>query len=359
MCGRAHTHAIRSLRKGDRVGWQGLTETAMGQLRRFWSQYLENALHALHGLRRDVHYIVADGKVMIVDEFTGRLCPDRSWRDGLHQAVEAHAGVLITEENNSEATISRPDYFQLYDRVCGLSGTVAEASAELRTNYKLPTVVVPLHRPCRRMVLPDRVFATRAQQHAAAARDIAQRHATGQPLLIGTRTVEHCEKLLKMLAPLGLPIRVLSARQDAEEAAVIARAGEPGAITVATNLAGRGAHIPVPEESLRVGGLHVLGLERHESARVDRQLIGRGARQGKVGSAQFFLSLEDDLIRTHASELAENLASKFRNLAEGELPGRYAAHFLRMQRKVEAHDRATRRALIAHHLWLDEIKQAL
>jgi len=351
-----HSQRLALTPAGERLAFARLTDAALLQLRRVWPQYLQHALHVRHQLRRDVHYIVAEQRVMIVDEFTGRMCPDRTWREGLHQAAEARTGVPITEENSSEATISRPAYFQLYERICGLSGTAAEASSELRASYDLRTVIIPPHRPCLRLLLPDRVFATRAAKHAAIAREITTRHATGQPLLIGTRTIENSEALIEALAPLGLPLRILNAKQDAEEAAIIEQAGQPGAITIATNMAGRGAHIPVPEASQRVGGLHVLGLERHESARIDRQLIGRAARQGQPGSAQFFLSLEDDLLTRHASAIAARLAPLAR---EGELPAKYAAYFIQAQRKVETLDHAQRRALAAHHRWLDELKQAL
>lgn len=342
---------------GEQRAFAQLTDAALLQLRRLWPQYIEQALRVRHLFRRDVHYVIAEDRVMIVDEFTGRLCPDRTWRDGLHQAVEARAGVTITEENSSEATISRPAYFQLYECICGMTGTAAEATAEMRHSYRLRTRVIPPHRPCQRVVLPDRVFATRAAKHAAIAREVATRYTAGQPILIGTRTIENSELLVDALAPLGFPLRVLNARQDAEEAAIIAEAGQPGAITIATNMAGRGAHIPVPEKSLRVGGLHVLGLERHESARIDRQLIGRTARQGQPGSAQFFLSLEDDLLQRHAAALATRLCALAD--ASGELRPKHATHFRRIQRRVESADRAQRRALAAHHLWLDELKHAL
>ncbi|MEA3207027.1 MAG: preprotein translocase subunit SecA [Chthoniobacter sp.] len=352
----ARTARLALTPEGERHAFARLTDAALLQLRRVWLQYLEHALHVRHQFRRDVHYVVAEDRVMMVDEFTGRLCHDRTWREGLHQAAEARAGVTITEENSSEATISRPAYFQLYERICGMTGTAAEAASELRETYALRTTVVPPHRPCRRALLPDRVFATRTAKHAAVAREVAARHATGQPVLIGTRTIENSEALADALVSLGLPLRLLNAKQDAGEAAIIERAGQPGAITIATNMAGRGAHIPVPEESLRVGGLHVIGLERHESARIDRQLIGRAARQGQPGSAQFFLSLEDDLLQRRAPGIAARLA---RSASHDELPPGVAVHFRRAQRKVEAGDRTQRRALAAQHRWLDELKQAL
>jgi preprotein translocase subunit SecA len=335
-----------------------LTDDVLGHLQRLWPQYVEQALHARHQLRLDVHYIVADGKCVIVDEFTGRPCPDRTWRDGLHQAVEAAAGVEISEENLSEATITRPAYFKLYERVCGMSGTAAEAASELRGSYGLGVSVIPLHRPNRRALLPDRIFQTRTAKLGAVVEDVARRRAQGQPVLVGTRTVANSEELASLLTACRFPFRLLNAKQDDAEAEIVAQAGEPGTVTIATNMAGRGAHIPLPAESERAGGLHVIGLERHESARIDRQLIGRAARQGQPGSAQFFLSLEDELLARHAPEIA----AKLRRLAatpDGELPATTAAHFLRTQRKVEAADREARRALAEYDRWLDELKQAL
>jgi preprotein translocase subunit SecA len=176
-------------------------------------------------------------------------------------------------------------------------------------------------------------------------------------VLIGSRTVANSEELAQRLAPMSFPFRILNAKQDAEEAEIIHKAGEPGAVTIATNMAGRGADIPIPPESVRVGGLHVIGMERHESARIDRQLIGRAARQGQPGSAQFFLSLEDELVARHAPSLAEKLLPL--SNAGGELPAVSAPHFLRIQRKVEASDRAARRALAEYDKWLDELKHTL
>ncbi len=341
--------------EGERRALDLLTDEAIPRLRRLWPHYVEAALRARHQLRPDVHYVVREGEVVIVDEFTGRLCPDRTWRDGIHQAVEAAAGLDVTEENCSEATITRPAYFKLYRTVCGMTGTAREAASELRASYGLRTVTIPLNRPSRRAILPDRVFATQAAKLAAVVREIHARRARNQPVLIGARTIENSEALA---CKLDVPFRILNAKQDAEEARVIARAGDPGAVTIATNMAGRGAHIPVPEAGLRAGGLHVIGLERHEAGRIDRQLLGRAARQGQPGSGQFFLSLEDDLLRRHAPELAQRLA-KISPDAEGELPVRIASRFLRTQRKVENADRDRRRQLAKYDEWLDELKQTL
>ena len=335
-----------------------LTDDALPHLRRVWTHYVEQAIHARHRLHRDVHYIVAEGKVVIVDEFTGRPCPDRKWRDGLHQAVEASADVAITEENPSEATITRPGYFRLYDTTCGMTGTAAEAAPELRESYDLSVRVVPLNQPCRRTVLPDRVFVDRTTKLAAVTRDIFERHGKGQPVLVGTRTVANSEELAALLSQFRFPFRLLNAKQDADEAEIIAQAGEPGNITIATNMAGRGAHIPLPPQSESAGGLHVIGLERHESARIDRQLIGRTARQGQPGSAQFFLSPDDELLRRHSPAAVAKLA-RMTATPEGELPPETATHFLRAQRSVEHADRTGRRALAEYDEWIDELKQAL
>lgn len=335
-----------------------LTDEALPHLRRVWTRYVEQALHARHRLHRDVHYIIVDEKAVIVDEFTGRPCPDRTWRDGLHQAVEAAAGVPITEENPSEATITRPAYFRLYDVACGMTGTAAEAASELRESYQLGVRVIPLNKPCRRIELPDRVFVNRETKLAAVVADIIARHKEGQPVLVGTRTVANSEELAALLGGFRFPFRLLNAKQDADEAEIIAQAGEPGCVTIATNMAGRGAHIPLPPESERAGGLHVIGLERHESARIDRQLVGRAARQGQPGSAQFFLSLEDDLLQRHAPGIAARLSTKPKD-PEGELPPDTAANFLRAQRAVERADRAQRHSLAEYDKWLDELKQAL
>ena len=343
---------------GSARAYAALADDALPHLRRVWTSYIEQSLQAHHRLHRDIHYIVAEGKAVIVDEFTGRPCPDRTWRDGLHQAVETAAGVPVTEENQSEATITRPAYFNLYDRICGMTGTAAEAAAELRESYHLAIRIIPLNQPCRRVMLPDRVFIDRHSKLAAVVAEIAARRCKRQPVLVGTRTVANSEELAHLLRAAGITFRLLNARQDAGEADIIARAGKPGAVTVATNMAGRGAHIPLPPESECAGGLHVIGLERHESGRIDRQLAGRAARQGQPGSAQFFLSLEDELLRRHAPAVAVKLARTTASPA-GELPGETAVHFLRAQRKVEQADRAGRRALAEYDKWLDELKQAL
>jgi len=354
----AQTQKLTLTPLGERLAHENLTDDALGALERLWPAYIEAALRAQRQLRRDVHYVVRDGEVVIVDEFTGRLCPDRTWRGGLHQAVEALAGVRISAENGSQATITRPAYFQLYRRICGMTGTAFEAATELSESYGLETEVIPLNRQSRRTLSPDRVFANRASKIAAVVREIAARHARGQPVLVGTRTIENSEELGAALEPTGIPFRLLNAKQDAEEAQIVEQAGEPGTVTIATNMAGRGAHIPVPDAALRVGGLHVIGMERHESARIDRQLIGRAARQGQAGSAQFFVAVDDDLLTGHAPALATRLTVVPAD-ENGELAQSNAANFRRVQRKVERADRDQRRQLARYDEWLDDLKQAL
>lgn len=352
------TRAVSLTEHGRDVAFGALTDNLLPLLQREWPLYVETALRAHIRFRRNVHYIVVEGAVQIVDEFTGRADPDRTWREGLHQAVEAAAGVTITEENGSDATITRPAYFQLYETVCGMTGTAREAAGEMQASYGLATSEIPLRVPSRRVVRPPRVFQTRQAQVAAVAEEVAARRGKGQPVLVGTRTVEMSELLAQALVAAGVPCCLLNARQDADEAAIIEQAGQPGMVTIATNMAGRGAHIPVPAESEDAGGLHVLGVELNGSVRVDRQLIGRTARQGQRGSAQFFLSLEDDLLVRHAARDAARLARQKAGRA-GELPPKLARHFFRAQRRAESGDRLSRKALAARDQWLDELKQAL
>lgn len=347
--------AVALTAAGRDAAFEMLPDVVLPHLRRQWPDYVETALRARLLLKRDAHYVVSEDRVMIVDEYTGRLCPDRTWRKGLHQAVEAVAGVPICEENASEATITRPAYFQLYGTLCGMTGTAREAAPELRADYGLRTVEVPSHRPSCRQVLSPRVFATRAAQIAAVATEVARRSRLEQPVLVGTRTIAMSDALAAALMADDIPFCLLNARQDAAEAEIVEQAGGPGVVTLATNMAGRGAHIPVPEESLRAGGLHVIAVEMNTSARVDRQLIGRTARQGQPGSAQFYLSLEDELLLRHAPAVAARLARG----ASGELTPTVARHFSRAQRRAEADARTARRALAARDRWLDELKHAL
>jgi len=328
------------------------------ELRRPWETYLRNALKADHLFHRDDQYVVADGKVVIVDEFTGRRFADRTWREGLHQAVEAKEKVEIRAENASAASISRQRYFALYDTVCGLTGTASESAGEFWRFFRLPVVPIPLHRPCRREVLPDRVFNGHAAMDEAIAGDILRRHERGQPVLVGTRTIRDSERLSRKLSQRGIPHRVLSAKQDAEEDAIVATAGEAGSVLIATNMAGRGTHIALSKEAEAAGGLHVVAVEKNESARIDRQLVGRGARQGQPGSAQTFLSADDALLASFAPALAAKLRAMPAD-ARGELPGKLKRLFDEAQGKAERLRYEGRLRLAERDKWNEETRQAI
>jgi preprotein translocase subunit SecA len=260
---------------------------------------IRQALTAREFFQQGKQYVVSDGKVVIVDEFTGRPMPQRSWRQGLHQAVEAKEGVNLTDPAETIARLSFQRFFRLFRRLSGMTGTAHEASEELWHVYKLPVVRVPTNRPCVRAQWPDRVFQNEAAKYATIAEEVERLHRLGRPVLIGTRNVTASERVAALLQARGLGFRLLNAVRLAEEANIIALAGEKGQITIATNMAGRGTDIKLGRGVAELGGLHVIASERHESGRVDRQLFGRSGRQGDPGSAQAFVSMEDELLRRH------------------------------------------------------------
>ncbi|MEM9416370.1 MAG: hypothetical protein AAGA29_12975 [Planctomycetota bacterium] len=280
--------------------WQGA---------RLREEMVNQALTAKHLFLRDQHYVIQDGKVVIVDESTGRLMPDRSWRAGLHQAVEAKEGVEVTAPKETLARISFQRFFRGYRKLSAMSGTGWEARHELWQNYKLLTVRIPTHRPCIRKWQGERVYATTEQKLAAVADAVAGTHASGRPVLIGTRSVESSEALSALLTERNLPHRVLNAVRHEEEAAIVAQAGQKGAITVATNMAGRGTDIKLGPGVAKLGGLHVISVERNDSKRIDRQLIGRAGRQGDPGSAEGFAALDDVLVKRYGPKLNRKLAA--------------------------------------------------
>ena len=246
---------------------------------------------------KDRNYLVKDGDVVILDEAQGREMPGRRWNDGLHQAVEAKEGVTIQPESETMASITVQNYFRLYDHLAGMTGTAMSDAGELKDIYGLDVIQVPTHRPCQRVDLQDQVFKTRKEKYQAAVREIKAAHGRSQPVLVGTASVEASETFSRLLKRENIPHQVLNARHHDREAAIIARAGEPGAVTISTNMAGRGTDIQLSGGVADLGGLIVIGTERHESQRVDRQLRGRCARQGDPGTSVFFLSLEDHLMR--------------------------------------------------------------
>ena len=258
------------------------------------------ALTAREFYHRDQEYVVQDGKVVIVDEFTGRLMPNRSWRQGLHQAVEAKEGVEITEPSETLHRLSFQRFFRFFRCLSGMTGTASEAAGELWHIYGLGVVKIPTHRPCIRNVLPDRVFSHAVAKWRAIAEDVIKIHAGGRPVLVGTRSVQDSEHLAQMLQKANCDVNVLNAVRHEKEAQIVAGAGRAEAVTIATNMAGRGTDIKLGPGVAQKGGLHVIGAERHESGRIDRQLFGRCARQGDPGSVQAYVSAEDELIRRFA-----------------------------------------------------------
>jgi preprotein translocase subunit SecA len=265
----------------------------MGPRRR--EELIRRALSAIYLYQRDKQYLVRDGKVQIIDEYTGRVMADRSWERGLHQMIEAKEGCAITGNQETLARISYQRFFRRYLRVAGMTGTVREVARELWAVYRLPVVTIPTNRPVQRRGLPEEVYLTAEEKWVAIVDTVRRLHAESRPILVGTRSVAASEHLSSLLAASGLVHRVLNARQDQEEAEVIARAGERGRITVATNMAGRGTDIRLASDVVELGGLHVLATERHDSRRIDRQLFGRCGRQGDPGSYQVIVSLEDEI----------------------------------------------------------------
>jgi preprotein translocase subunit SecA len=260
---------------------------------------VRQALSALHLFEADKHYLVRDGKVQIIDENTGRLMPDRSWEQGLHQLIELKEGVEVTGQRDTLARISYQTFFRRYLHIAGMTGTGAEVARELWSVYRLRVARIPTNRPVQRRHEPDQVYASSDEKWAAVLAAIERRHIAGQPVLVGTRSVAASEHLSGLLKKAELPFQLLNARQDADEAEIVARAGEPGRITVATNMAGRGTDIKLPAGIAERGGLHVICTERHDSGRIDRQLFGRCGRQGDPGSCEVFVSVADDLVTTH------------------------------------------------------------
>ena len=318
-------------------------------------ELVTQALTAREFYLRDKQYIIdEEEKVVIVDEFTGRLMPDREWRDGLHQAVSAKEEVEVQPPKDTYARVSFQRFFRLYRKLGGMTGTAAEAWREFWQIYHAPVVTIPTNRPCIRKVLPDCVYATQDAKWKAIVGQIRSLHETGRPILVGTRSVRASEHLSRLLTDAGLDHQVLNAVRHREEAQVTAAAGQFGKITVATNMAGRGTDIKLGAGVADLGGLHVLATERHEAGRIDRQLFGRSARQGDRGSAQAVVSLEDELVRRHAPHLSASLRRRY-GRTEREVSGYLSRHiFNAAQRRAEHLSLAQRKGVLRADDWLDE-----
>ncbi|MCL2102707.1 MAG: preprotein translocase subunit SecA [Syntrophorhabdaceae bacterium] len=311
--------------------------------------HVNQALKAHVLFHRDVDYMVRDGEVVIVDEFTGRLMPGRRWSDGLHQAVEAKEGVKIENENQTLATITFQNYFRMFDKLAGMTGTADTEAEEFQQIYNLGVTVIPTNQPMIREDASDQIYRTEKEKFRAVLEEVKALHEDGRPVLVGTVSIEKSERISGMLTRHGIPHNVLNAKHHEKEAQIIAEAGQPGKVTIATNMAGRGVDIKLGEGVVEKGGLHIIGTERHESRRVDNQLRGRAGRQGDPGSSRFFLSLEDDLLRIFGSDRISPIMDKL-GMEEGE-PIEHSLINKAVegaQKKVEAHNFDIRKHLIRY-----------
>jgi preprotein translocase subunit SecA len=402
-------HEIEEVRQGDYIVDEKaktvtLTEAGVARCEQLLSvgnlydpQNIDTLHHIHQGLRahalfqRDVDYVAKDGQIVIVDEFTGRLMPGRRWSDGLHQAIEAKEGLRIQQENQTLATITFQNYFRMYDKLAGMTGTADTEAAEFAKIYKLDVVVIPTNRPLIRMTNPDVVYKTEREKFDAVVQEIKELHEKGRPILIGTVSIEKSERLSKLLKKSGVPDhQVLNAKYHEKEAEIVAQAGRLGAVTIATNMAGRGTDILLGgnpdflaretlhkrgidpatisdeeraralgearrvtdqehERVVELGGLHILATERHESRRVDNQLRGRSGRQGDPGSSRFYLSLEDDLLRIFGSERIQKIMDRL-GMEEGEpIEHRLVTRAIQTaQKRVEAHHFEIRKHLLEY-----------
>ena len=363
--------------------------------------HIHQALRAHALYRKDVDYVVNDGEVIIVDEFTGRMMPGRRWSDGLHQAVEAKEGVRIERENQTLATITFQNYFRMYEKLAGMTGTAETEAEEFAKIYKLDVTVIPTNRPLIRTNHPDVVYKTEREKFDAVVKDIAARHATGQPVLVGTVSIEKSETVSKLLKRHGVRHEVLNAKYHEREAEIVAQAGRAGAVTIATNMAGRGTDIllggnpdflskeilrkrgldpataplearasaleearritePEHREVVETGGLHIIGTERHESRRVDNQLRGRSGRQGDPGSSHFYLSLEDDLLRIFGSQRIQKIMERL-GMEEGEpIEHKLVTRAIATaQKRVETHNFEIRKHLLEYDDVMNKQRQII
>ena len=311
--------------------------------------YVTQALKANYSMKKDKDYMVKDGEVIIVDEFTGRLMEGRRYSDGLHQAIEAKEGVKIARESKTLATITFQNYFRMYAKLSGMTGTALTEENEFREIYGLDVIVVPTHRPVAREDLPDLIYKNEKGKFNAIVNEIEETHKTGQPILVGTISIEKSEELSKLLKKRGIPHQVLNAKYHEQEADIISHAGELGMVTIATNMAGRGTDIKLGEGVLDVGGLKIIGTERHESRRIDNQLRGRAGRQGDKGSSRFYISLEDDLMRIFGSDKIQTVVDKIGLEDDDAIENKIITKQIEnAQKKVEGNNFNIRKTLLGY-----------
>lgn len=371
------------------VGELGENESLYSPARLPLLAHAQAAIRAHHLFIKNIHYIVQDGEVIIVDENTGRIMPGRRWSDGLHQAIEAKEGVEIQAENQTMATTTFQNYFRLYDKLSGMTGTADTEAAEFKSTYGLDVVIIPTHRPVARIDLDDQIFLTKLGKYKGIIREIEQITAKGAPVLVGTATIEASEELSYLLNQAGIKHEVLNAKQHEREADIIAQAGRPKAVTIATNMAGRGTDIilggnwkaelegveGVTDEMrqaaqaawqqrhdavVAAGGLHIIGSERHESRRIDNQLRGRAGRQGDPGQSRFFLSLEDDLMRIFAGDRITNMFRAMGLKEDEAIEHKMVSRSIEgAQRKVEARDFDARKSLLKYDDIVNEQRKVI
>lgn len=325
-----------------------------------WPHYIEQALRAHHLFKKDRDYIVKGGEIVIVDEFTGRLMEGRAWSDGLHQAIQAKEKAKVKQENQTLATITLQNFYRLYKKLAGMTGTAYTEMSEFHQIYGLEVIQIPTNKPLKRLSYPDSVYRTEKEKLDAIVEEITNINKEGRPILVGTVSIERSEHLGAMLSKNGIEHEVLNAKQHEREAAIVAKAGQRGNVTIATNMAGRGTDIVLGEGVADLGGLHIIGTDRHEARRIDNQLRGRAGRQGDPGSSKFYTSLEDDLMRLFASERVSSMLQKF-GMEEGmaiEHP-MITKSIERAQKKVEQHNFEIRKHLLEYDEVMDEQRKTI
>ncbi len=319
-------------------------------------EYVERSLRAQIAYLKDRDYVAVDGEIVIVDEFTGRMMPGRQWQDGLHQAIQAKEQLEITLETITAARVTVQDFFKRYKKIAGMTGTASSDAAELRRIYKVGVFKVPTNRPCQRVWLPDRIFSTVDEGFQAVANQIVEWNKQGVPVLVGTRSIEKSERLSALLEAQGIEHQILNAKNHEIEAQIVSQAGQKGRVTVATNMAGRGTDIKLGEGVAELGGLHVIGTERHEARRIDRQLAGRCARQGDPGSALFFISVDDEIIEAFGEKRAIRIRKRLRG--RGELTSvQMRRMFVAAQRKKEGQHFRDRKLLMHYEKQRAEMRK--